>query len=498
MMRRLGLCLAFGVGFLSLSLEILWVRLVTFVHQGVPQSFAFVLGIFLFGIAFGAVLGKRICMRWPEASQIPAGMLLLLAGGIDMLTPQIVASASMDGQLTATMGILVFVSSALKASAFPVAHHVGSTASGLRLGRSISEVYFTNIVGSTLGTLVAGYLMLELVSTSGAFVLVGVLTMVMGVAALCSSRPKLFVPFLLVAAGGLSVTDLQDHSLIVAASSNPYGRVKAVVENRHGIVHTVEGGKKGDIVYGGNVYDGRTNIDLRTNSNRVDRLYLLAALHPAPKRVLVIGLSTGAWVRILSAFPALEHMDVVEINPGYLKVISEYEHLAPILEDRRIRMHIDDGRRWLRRHPAEKYDLIVMNTTFHWRASITNLLSKEFMNEVHDHLRPGGLLAFNTTGSVDALAAAASVFPYVFRWSNFAYASDHDFSLLPDDVVERYSTLGLLDLNVPEDKMALKKMLETPFSSMALIRAESGREPEIITDDNMISEFKYGRRMRFE
>ena len=43
--------LSFAIGFLSLSEEILWVRLVGFAYSGVPQSFSFVLGSFLLGIA---------------------------------------------------------------------------------------------------------------------------------------------------------------------------------------------------------------------------------------------------------------------------------------------------------------------------------------------------------------------------------------------------------------------------------------------------------------
>lgn len=503
MKRGLGWCLAFGVGFLSLSLEIVWVRLVTFVHQGVPQSFAFVLAVFLFGIAAGAGLGKRFCTRWPHAAERAAGVSLLLAGAVDVCTPLVVASFGDDVQLTLVMGTIIFASSALKATAFPVAHHLGSHASGLRIGRSISSVYFLNIAGSTLGALFAGYLMLEFVSTSGAFVVTGAATVVMGCAALFGKHTLAIVVSMAVVAGGLLSADLQSHALIVATNSSQLGKVKSVIENRHGIVHTIDGGKKGDVVYGGNVYDGRTNIDLQRNSNRIDRLYLLAALHPAPKRVLVIGLSTGAWVRVLSSFPTVEQVDVVEINPGYLKIIAEYSHLAPILEDQRIHVHIDDGRRWLRRHPDRTYDLIVMNTTFHWRASITNLLSKEFMSLARTHLNDGGIMAFNTTGSPDAVATAGAIFPFAYRWSNFAYASDRDFSVVPSDAYGRYAELRqegkpIIDMGSQAGREAVEKMLGKPFVSLEKVQQEAGRPLEVITDRNMLSEFKYGRRMKFE
>ena len=50
-----------------------------------------------------------------------------------------------------------------------------------------------------------------------------------------------------------------------------------------------------------------------------------------------------------------------------------------MLHDPKVDIVIDDGRRWLNPPPDERFDVIVMNTTWHWRAHITDLLSTEFM-----------------------------------------------------------------------------------------------------------------------
>jgi hypothetical protein len=57
--RNKALLLAFVSGLLSLGMEIIWTRLVSFTHHTVPQSFASVLFCYLLGIALGAHLGKR-------------------------------------------------------------------------------------------------------------------------------------------------------------------------------------------------------------------------------------------------------------------------------------------------------------------------------------------------------------------------------------------------------------------------------------------------------
>ena len=62
-----------------------------------------------------------------------------------------------------------------------------------------------------------------------------------------------------------------------------------------------------DIVLGGNIYDGHLNLDMRANYNGLDRGLVLLGVHPKPERVLMIGLSAGAWARIVSSLPTLRN-----------------------------------------------------------------------------------------------------------------------------------------------------------------------------------------------
>jgi spermidine synthase len=67
---------------------------------------------------------------------------------------------------------------------------------------------------------------------------------------------------------------------------------------------------------------------------------------------------------------------------------------------------IDDGRRWLVEYPQSRFDLVVMNTTFHWRAH-----ASDFLRLMRSHLSPGGMLYYNTTGSGEVLLTGATVSP---------------------------------------------------------------------------------------
>ena len=69
----------------------------------------------------------------------------------------------------------------------------------------------------------------------------------------------------------------------------------------------------------------------------------MSAFHPAPRRVLMIGLSGGAWAEVVANHPQLEELVVVEINPGYLKLIPRYRVVAGLLANPRVKIVITTG-----------------------------------------------------------------------------------------------------------------------------------------------------------
>lgn len=506
---RLAYVLAFGVGFLSLSQEILFVRLVGFAFESTPESFAFVLVCFLLGIALGAHAGKRICAG--GLALVPtAGSVLLIAAAIDSALPQLALIAFGPRAFASTLaapsiGALILATAALKSVLFPIAHELGASPAGPQVGRSISRVYACNIAGSALGPLVTGFLLLDVFGTESAFLLLAAGTFTLSIACFAAARRSralaaAFIGITLVyISAWLYPADLLRG--IIVAQTAPGKTVGAIIETRSGIIHTLGADVGGDYVYGGNVYDGRINTSLRINSNAIERAYILSVLHPDPRRILVIGMSSGAWTWVLSRFPGVQEVDVVEINPGYLELIRAYPEVAAILTNPRVRVHIDDGRRWLSRNPDKCYDLVVMNTTFHWRAYTTNLLSVEFLSLIRRHLDTGGIMAFNTTSSPDALWTASRVFPFVRLYGNFAYASEHDFTQVDKESARRVYRLTdggqpLLNPDNAQDAAAVLAMLRHPFALPDRVAQATGRPLEVITDDNMLTEYRFGRPNR--
>jgi spermidine synthase len=274
-----------------------------------------------------------------------------------------------------------------------------------------------------------------------------------------------------------------------------------VVENRHGVITVTQSGA----VYGGGMYDGVFNVDLMDDRNMIVRAFALSAFREKPNRVLMIGLASGSWAQVMVHHPELEELVIVEINPGYLELIPKHPEVASLLSNPKAKIVIDDGRRWLNRHPGEKFDAIVMNTTWHWRAHTTNLLSVEFLQLMREHLNPGGVALYNTTGSPRVQRTACAVFPHVVRVLNNVIVSDSP--LLPDrdawrDTLLRYridgqpviqpgrddhqaeleSILGLID-TMSDDSPAFQAM---ELRSSILRRTEGAG---LIRDDNMGTEW---------
>jgi spermidine synthase len=280
--------------------------------------------------------------------------------------------------------------------------------------------------------------------------------------------------------------------------------VRHLIQNRHGIIHVLseERPGRGDVTMGGNIYDGRISVDTRSNANHLERVYLMLALRPQARRSLVVGLSSGAWTRVISGFPDMERIDVVEINPGYLELISRYPQVRGVLEDPRVHIHIDDGRRWLRAHPAERFDLIFQNTTFHWRASATNLLSREYLALSKARLAPGGVLAVNGTGSADVAETARAVFPHVRVHRGFVYMSDAPLRLDPvGEAALRAARVGAapaFDADAFGPGGVAAEVLAVAATDPG-VRAAPGRgpAPAVITDLNVLPEYRHGLRPLF-
>jgi spermidine synthase len=499
-----ALVLAFLSGFVALSYEIVWYRALSFMSGGRADAFALMLGAYLGGLALGALGVRRACR---EGGPAPLGLLFRLTLGANLAGFLVVPLLGWMATKGASwqQGLWgVGVAAAGLGAIFPLVAHAW-VEPDVRVGRRVSYIYLANILGSTGGSLGTGFLLMDVLTLGGVHRLLAFLGLGLSLLVLLLDRgarkagASAALAALALACGlfGQRPFETIYERLQLKAGFDPAVPFAHVVETRSGVITVNRQGQ----VFGGGIYDGAFNTSLGDDKNTILRCYALSVLHPAPREALMIGLSSGSWASVLARHPGLERLTVIEINPGYLGLLSKYPDVADLPRHPKVRIEIDDGRRWLVRNRDRKFDLIVANATFHWRSNATNLLSREFLELIRSRLNEGGVYYYNTTGSDRVLKTGATTFRHALRVMTFLAVSDSPIPFDADrlrDALFRYPRREgfVLDGSVPGDlsraDAAVRKLAaETETRDRLLSRVEGSGD--VITDDNMGTEWERSR-----
>lgn len=517
----LALILSALCGYISLSYEILWYRVYSFVSAGSAPSFGLLLGAYLFGIAFGSWGSQFFCHDTDEnysPSHLKALALFVgIANILGFLFVPFVAFAVGFVHYAWTLFGVVFVMTLLGAT-LPLISHFGIKADA-SAGQNLSYLYLSNIIGSATGSLITGFVLMDILSLQQISTFLALLGLLLSslLMYLAKFQRKVFVfnlsllsisAILILVSSPVLFNRLYD-KLFLKKTYNPSKPFfTEVLENRSGVITVDVDGA----IYGGGIYDGYFNLDVKQQFYLI-RPYAISAIHPNPSEVLIIGLSSGSWANIIANNPNVSKITIVEINPGYLELIPKFPMVNSLLKNPKVEIILDDGRRFLSRHPERKFDMIVSNGTYHWRAHSSNLLSQEFLSKIRAHLKKDGIFFYNTTYSYEVQKTAITVFPYALLVVNAIAVSDSPIEFNKErfrSILENYTLDGhrLFDFSQEEDQKIFKKILsladslDTPVDPKNPLRLESREamlsktaEVRIITDDNMgtewLSTFRY-------
>ena len=537
---RPALLLSALEGFISLSYEIFLFRILAYATGSLAPVFPIVLGMYLIGLASGARTAGAVSKAGSEerlvAYMVRALVIAVVVGFL--LLPVLTAAGDVfrqgywvsvfHAQAPGLVSLLVVAIVGLM-FAFLLARQWGivlpaliglSVPADRRAGTCSGIILLSNIVGAACGSLLTGFVLTDWLRLAdlASFLTVAGIGYLVVLAALCRYRwsgRTWLVPGAVVATILMVVPVAQrwlvprpfDSLLTMQADARP---VIEVLENRHGAIAV----DADETVFGNGMYDGHFNTDLVHDNNMVVRPFALSLFHPAPRNVLMIGLSSGSWAQVIANNPAVDHLTIVEINPGYLSLIRERSSVLSILDNPKVTIVVDDGRRWLNLHPGRQFDAVVSNTTFHLRSNISNLLSIEFQRLIRAHLMPGGIFYYNTTGSRRAQLTGCRSFRYGWRFLNFMVVSDTP--IVPDFgrwnitlVNTRIDGRSVVDLARPDDAARLHMLLRIrddphawdgvygPVNGPPVLEScdqirDQASSLRPITDDNMGSEFRLG------
>ncbi|NLB28584.1 MAG: polyamine aminopropyltransferase, partial [Clostridiaceae bacterium] len=133
------------------------------------------------------------------------------------------------------------------------------------------------------------------------------------------------------------------------------------------------------------------------------------AVHPAIRKILVIGGGDGGVLRELCRYPGVEEITLVEIDPMAVEVSRRFLPTVSVsFDDPRVTIVHEDGLRYVRRYQGV-FDLILVDSTDPFGPG-ESLFTREFYSNCRHALKEDGILVNQHEGPYfknDAEEAAA-------------------------------------------------------------------------------------------
>lgn len=358
------------------------------------------IGIILASLSVGYYYGGRIADRYPEADRM-ALIIWLASIGITATATfhnallLVLSTYSLDIRIAATIaGVVLF------APASVALGMVSPYAARLALrdmhtsGSIVGVLSASSTVGSIAGTFLTGWVLIGYLGTTSVLYLLAVVAL--GASFLAYVRYR-------------TVGRLCTLALIIALALGERAVMAEAAQG--GFIDTDTKYQRAQILIGTSA-DGQPVRYLRTDPfGAQSSVYLdspdLAAsytqafqtitdLLPAVQRALVIGGGGQVWpTQFIRDYPRAA-MDVVEIDPGLLRLASDYFGFRPHAG---LRVVHEDGRTFLNRQ-HDGYDIIFIDA-YAGTTIPVQLTTREAVARMSAAIEPDGIVVSNVIGAVD-------------------------------------------------------------------------------------------------
>jgi len=480
---QLVLAAAAIVGFAFFLMELVWYRMLAPLLGGSSYTFGLILAVALAGIGIGGLLygaGTRVrrpsLLTFATTCSLEAFFLVIpLALGdklavTAMVTRDLVGMGFSSLVLSWSMVVAVVVlpGAIVAGYQFPLLVAILGTGRD-RVGAEVGWTYAWNTAGAILGSLAGGFGLIPLLSATGTWRLVVVLLVALAVVTgIFGARGKgtaRVASVMVIAIAALMLctstgpTAFWRHSPIGAGRTNmAFGDRNELTNHIHLKNRTTlweADGRESSIaiqsvdgasfVISGKV-DGHARGDAAT---QVLSGLMGAALHPNPRKVMVIGLGTGSTAGWLARVSSIERVDVVELEQDIVEVAR---HCAAVNQDvlvnPKVHLVIGDGREFLLTS-GDRYDVVFSEPSNPYRAGIASLFTRDFYEAASQRLTEDGIFiqwlqGYEVDGQIlrTAIATMGVVFDSVEIWQTnqsdlMLLASNRPIRHDPDRLRER-------------------------------------------------------------
>lgn len=366
-------------GIATFALEVFWTRLLAVPFGGTTQGFAFMLGLWLAGLALGGIFAAR--KTGSAAIALTAGAVLSVLGYIAILV---------TGAAAKTAVLALFPG----AVAFGMAYPRFVDAAGGDPARSAALIYASNTAGAVVGSMLAGHYLLESFGFGGTLLVAALLLFLAAAAA--SPNMK--------AASGFAGCALASIGALLLGIPEPYSLLKTGVvdSDASGELLSLSAGRVATI----EVRDRDDGIVVRSDGlpealvpragmppslNDQHWLTVLPALARTEARsMMVIGLGGGVSLETVPSW--VRRIDVVEIEQRIIEAnrnIASQREVNPLADPRITLVHNDARNSMLR--TRKSYDIIVSQPSHPWTAGSASLYTQQFVALAKSRLADRGV-----------------------------------------------------------------------------------------------------------
>ncbi len=449
-------------GLTALGSQVVWARVLSLLFGGTVYTFSMILAVFLVGLGIGSTVGAELARRVTSARTALGVCQLLLCGALAWaaystgsmpywpINPAISTDISYNLQLDILRAIWVILPGALLwGASFPLAlaavadrepdpaRLVGGVYAANTVGAIIGAVVTSLFLIGTFGSQVAQRTLISVALLSGLLMLVPVGNEMTGrartrawITALAAalfatlvSRAVPPLPGLLVAHGRYSATWVGLNEIVYVGE----GVTAAVAVTRT---------PSGTLNYHN---AGKIQASSEPQDMRLQRMlgHITTLVPDNPQKVLVIGCGAGVTAGAVSIDPLVKDQTIAEIEPLVPQVVSTHfaEHNFDVVRNPKVRIHLDDARHYLLT-TDEKFDAVTSDPLDPWVKGAATLYTREFFQEVKDHLNPGGVVTLfvqlyesNEAAVKSEIATFLEAFPNGAVFANTVNGQGYDLVL---------------------------------------------------------------------
>ncbi len=445
----------FGVtGFANMLLQISWTKALIPTIGNSTYAFSLIVTLFILGIALGGALMSWLVDRLKRPI-LALGLIIAVKGLLVSATiPALgrfplwgarlfdqVDEPSYEGFLWIKLWMvacLVLPCTLLMGTVFPLVSKIRTLALD-KVGDAVGSAYFSNTMGSILGTLAAGFLFVPLFGEIfHTLYISAALNLIVGLALTWVATRGFSLPR--VAAAALILLSLMPlwamrphawdsrsdywHPAIMSLGAYSYYKGAYYKDRRNNVVLPMEElidqtirtneikshkvGLHAEVtvvkhrLLGTTALriSGKADASVKPDGSYTQDLphqvmagHLPMTLHPDPQRVLTLGLGGGVTLGTLTTYP-VRLIDNLEISKEVIEAAKKYFKKAnrgALDNHPKVRNVIGDGRNHLQ-FTTETYDVITSVPSNPWIAGIGNLFTTEFFQICRDRLADDGII----------------------------------------------------------------------------------------------------------